>query len=73
MTPETPGRGSWYDLEWVRCIRCRGSGERVECYDDLCHAQGREMRDTGPKWKYEYVFEPGWYLPDGRRMGGDSP
>lgn len=35
----------WFDVEWVRCGRCRGSGERVECYDDLCHAQGRCMHD----------------------------
>lgn len=40
---ESVGRGSYYDVEWVRCDRCRGTGERVECYDDLCHAQGRCM------------------------------
>ncbi|GAB6863195.1 hypothetical protein ACFR97_10175 [Haloplanus litoreus] len=38
-------RGWWYDAEWVRCGRCRGSGEYVECYGDLCHAQGRCMHD----------------------------
>lgn len=38
-------RGWWYDVEWVRCERCRGSGERVECYDDLCHARGRCKHD----------------------------
>jgi hypothetical protein len=38
-------RGWWYDVEWRRCHRCRGIGERVECYDDLCHAQGRCMHD----------------------------
>ncbi|WP_435551936.1 hypothetical protein [Natrinema sp. CGMCC1.2065] len=26
---------------FVRCIRCDGSGEYIECYDDLCHANGR--------------------------------
>lgn len=30
-----------YDAEWIDCIRCRGSGEYVECYDDICHAKGR--------------------------------
>jgi len=40
-----PARGWWYDVEWVRCDRCRGTGERVECIDDLCHAQGRCMHD----------------------------
>jgi len=29
--------------EWNDCIRCGGSGEYVECYDDLCHARGRCM------------------------------
>lgn len=38
-------RGWWYDVEWVDCSRCRGTGERVECMDDLCHAQGRCMHD----------------------------
>ena len=38
-------RGWWYDVEWVRCPRCRGSGERVECMDDLCHAQGECMHE----------------------------
>lgn len=37
------GRGRWYDVEWVTCPRCRGTGENVECWDDLCHAQGRCM------------------------------
>lgn len=37
--------GSWFDVEWIDCIRCRGTGERVECIDDLCHAQGRCMHD----------------------------
>jgi hypothetical protein len=27
--------------QFVICIRCGGTGERVECYDDLCHAKGR--------------------------------
>lgn len=36
-------RGWWYDVEWVACIRCDGTGERIECYDDLCHARGRCM------------------------------
>jgi hypothetical protein len=31
--------------------------------------EGRTMRDHGPKWKFEYVFEPGWFLPNGRRIG----
>lgn len=31
------------DTEWVRCDRCRGTGEYVECIDDLCHAKGRCM------------------------------
>jgi len=38
-------RGWWYDAEFVSCDRCRGSGERVECMDDLCHAQGRCFHD----------------------------
>ena len=42
-----PARGRWYDVEWVRCDRCRGTGEHVECYDDICHAQGRCMHDPG--------------------------
>lgn len=41
------GRGYWYDAIWVTCIRCGGSGEHVECFDDLCHAQGRCMHDPG--------------------------
>ena len=36
---------SWFSVEWIRCIRCQGSGERVECYDDLCHAEGRCIHD----------------------------
>lgn len=28
---------------FVECIRCDGTGEHVECYDDLCHAQNRCM------------------------------
>jgi hypothetical protein len=39
------GRGWSYDVEWFDCIRCDGTGERVECIDDLCHAQGRCMHD----------------------------
>ena len=38
-----PEFGSYYDVEWIDCIRCRGTGEYVECYDDLCHAQDRCM------------------------------
>lgn len=38
-------RGWWCDIEWVRCDRCRGTGERVECIDDLCHAQGECFHD----------------------------
>lgn len=38
-----PMRGHWFDTEWVRCPRCRGGGERVECVDDICHAQGHCM------------------------------
>ena len=34
---------STYREEFIDCIRCRGTGRRVECYDDLCHAQGRCM------------------------------
>ncbi|GGK74256.1 hypothetical protein [Haloarcula sebkhae] len=29
--------------EWRDCIRCHGTGKHIECYDDLCHAQGRCM------------------------------
>lgn len=36
-------RGYSYDVEWRNCPRCRGSGENIECIDDLCHAQGRCM------------------------------
>jgi hypothetical protein len=36
---------TWYDADWIHCRECRGSGERVECMDDLCHAQGRCMHD----------------------------
>lgn len=36
-------RGWWYEADWIECPRCRGTGENVECYDDLCHAQGRCM------------------------------
>ena len=25
------------------CVRCDGTGERIECYDDLCHANDRCM------------------------------
>jgi len=41
-----PGRGWWFDVEWIRCDRCRGTGGHVECYDDICHAQGRCMHDA---------------------------
>lgn len=34
---------SYYDADWTPCIRCDGDGHRVECVDDLCHAQGRCM------------------------------
>lgn len=36
-------RGWWYGDIWQPCIRCGGDGQRIECYDDLCHAQGRCM------------------------------
>lgn len=29
--------------DWITCPRCRGTGEKVECMDDLCHAQGHCM------------------------------
>lgn len=29
--------------EFVDCMRCGGNGQHVECYDDLCHAQGECM------------------------------
>ena len=29
--------------QFIDCIRCRGTGEYVECYDDLCHAQDHCM------------------------------
>lgn len=29
--------------QFVQCIRCDGTGERIECYDDLCHSKGRCM------------------------------
>lgn len=35
----------FYDVEWQTCIRCRGDGHRVECYDDLCHSQDECMHD----------------------------
>lgn len=44
--PLLPERGHSYAVEWRDCPRCRGSGENVECYDDLCHAQGRCMHDN---------------------------
>lgn len=31
------------DADWNDCIRCGGTGEHIECIDDLCHAQGRCM------------------------------
>lgn len=31
------------EADFIDCIRCGGTGEYVECYDDLCHAQGRCM------------------------------
>lgn len=34
---------TWYGAEWIACPRCHGTGEHVECYDDLCHAKGRCM------------------------------
>lgn len=37
---------SWYDVEWVRCVRCGGDGEYVECYDDLCQAKGRCIHEA---------------------------
>ena len=36
-------RYGWYDADWIPCPRCGGDGQYVECYDDLCHAQGRCM------------------------------
>ena len=29
--------------EFIECYRCRGTGEYVECIDDLCHARGECM------------------------------
>lgn len=29
--------------QFVPCVRCDGTGERVECIDDLCHAEGHCM------------------------------
>lgn len=48
MTGDTASSGTyrevsvstWYNVDWLDCIRCGGSGEYVECYDDLCHARG---------------------------------
>ena len=34
---------STYREGFIDCIRCRGTGKHIECYDDLCHAQGRCM------------------------------
>ena len=31
--------------KWIDCPNCRGDGEIINCYDDLCHAQGRCMHD----------------------------
>lgn len=65
--------GHWYDAEWIDCIRCRGTGERVECVDDLCHGQGRCMhgdntcalcngvgritRELADRWRQRDSFE----------------
>ncbi|MFC6973680.1 hypothetical protein ACFQL1_01710 [Halomicroarcula sp. GCM10025709] len=59
--------------EWMDCIRCRGTGEYVECYDDLCHAQdrcmhgnntcklcgglGRITRELAERWRSRDAFE----------------
>ena len=37
MRPALQRRG------FIECIRCDGTGHRVECFDDLCHAKGRCM------------------------------
>lgn len=33
-------------IRWVRCSDCDGDGWVLDCFDDLCHAQGRCMHDT---------------------------
>lgn len=37
---DRPACGWWYDVDWQECERCRGTGENVECVDDICHAKG---------------------------------
>lgn len=60
-------------VEWIDCTRCDGTGERVECIDDLCHAQdhcmhgdntcklceglGRITRELDERWWNREPFE----------------
>lgn len=64
-------RGSWYDVEWRQCDRCRGSGEHVECVDDICHAKGRCMHGDntcilcGGVGEISRELEERWYSREG--------
>jgi hypothetical protein len=66
-------RGWWYEDTWQPCIRCGGDGRYIECYDDLCHADGRCMHgnntcelcagigqishDLADRWRTRDAFE----------------
>lgn len=67
------GDRAYPDVEWIRCPRCDGTGDRVECIDDLCHAQdrclhgqntcklcrggGRISRELEERWYSRELFE----------------
>jgi len=67
------GTGDWYE-----CLNCRGRGEVVACYDDVCHAQGLCMHGgnaacpdcdgTGREWSwYDETLDRHPELKDGDR------
>ncbi|KZX49326.1 hypothetical protein [Haloarcula sp. K1] len=61
------------NADWIDCIRCGGTGEHVECIDDICHAKchcmhgdnrcalceglGRITTELATRWRQRDSFE----------------
>jgi hypothetical protein len=69
--PPTTYRSDEERYEFIRCPRCRGTGENVECLDDLCHAQGRCMHGDNTcilcegLGRITHELEDRWYSREG--------
>jgi hypothetical protein len=43
-------RGWWYDVEWVSCDRCRGTGDPRNNVCKLCAGTGRITKELDRRW-----------------------